>query len=172
MYRRWARENWGMVITGNVQVSRTHIGLGRDVIIPEVFSDEALQPYRHWAAIIHGDTGDSAIDKERKQRPLAIMQLSHSGRQSPNVIGGRPPFAPALAPSAISVNLNQKQTSLVSSFLGYLMFPTPLEMSLKDIDEAVNAFVKGAQLAAESGFDGIELHGGHGCGSISISLWH
>jgi 2,4-dienoyl-CoA reductase-like NADH-dependent reductase (Old Yellow Enzyme family) len=36
-------------------------------------------------------------------------------------------------------------------------------MSLADIDDAVEAFVRGAKLAKLAGFDGIQLHAAHGC---------
>lgn len=36
-------------------------------------------------------------------------------------------------------------------------------MSLQDVDEVVTAFVRGARVALESGFDGIQLHAAHGC---------
>jgi len=42
------------------------------------------------------------------------------------------------------------------------MFQKPQEMSRMDIDEVVEAFVRGAELAVKSGFDGIELHAAHG----------
>lgn len=150
-----------MIITGNVQVSKTHGGLGRDVIIPDNSSEDTLRPYRHWASVIHGETGSSPVQKAK--RPLAIMQLCHTGRQSPNIIGGRSLFDPPLAPSAVPVNLNQKQSSIVGSVLGSLMFLPPREMTFKDIDGAVEEFVRGAQFAAKSGFDGVEIHASHGC---------
>ncbi len=159
-----------MIITGNVQVSQTHGGLGRDVIIPDTFSEEVLQPYRRWASIIHGETGPTPVQKT--QTSLAIMQLCHTGRQSPNIIGGRSLFTPPLAPSAVPVNLNQKQPSVVASILGSLMFLTPREMSMKDIDEAVGEFVRGAQVAAKSGFDGVEIHASHGCKCYGHNLKH
>ncbi len=38
----------------------------------------------------------------------------------------------------------------------------PLEMSLKDISDVIEAFAKAAKNAQQLGFDGIELHGAHG----------
>ena len=51
----------------------------------------------------------------------------------------------------------------LSGILHRLVFLTPREMAQGDIDHVVDAFVKGAQLAAKSGFDGIEIHAAHGC---------
>jgi 2,4-dienoyl-CoA reductase-like NADH-dependent reductase (Old Yellow Enzyme family) len=47
-----------------------------------------------------------------------------------------------------------------------ILFQTPRMMSLDDIDQVVEQFVKGARLAEEAGFDGIQLHMAHGCKSI------
>ncbi len=49
-------------------------------------------------------------------------------------------------------------------------FPTPRTMSMQDIDNVVNRFVLGANLAHDAGFDGIELHASHGCKSSPVSL--
>jgi 2,4-dienoyl-CoA reductase-like NADH-dependent reductase (Old Yellow Enzyme family) len=43
------------------------------------------------------------------------------------------------------------------------MFQTPRALSVNEIEDVVRAFVKGAKVALESGFDGIQLHAAHGC---------
>ena len=40
--------------------------------------------------------------------------------------------------------------------------PSPVSMSLADIDNAVAEFANCSLLAVEAGFDGIEIHGAHG----------
>ena len=168
LYSRWADGGWGMIMTGNVQVSKDHLSLGRDMVVPEELTPVNVEPFTRLAETIHG--------KEERRNPpeehvLAIMQLCHAGRQSPSIIGGRSPFTAPLAPSAVpldfhspvSYNLGGLLSSTISSLMHQIMFPTPRAMSLSDIDAAINAFVRGAELAARSGFDGIELHAGHGC---------
>jgi 2,4-dienoyl-CoA reductase-like NADH-dependent reductase (Old Yellow Enzyme family) len=41
-------------------------------------------------------------------------------------------------------------------------------MSLENIDDVVEAFVRGAKLAVLAGFDGVQLHAAHGCGCFPL----
>ena len=150
LYEQWAKHNWGMVFTGNVQVSATHLTLGRDMLVPTSLDQSSVEPFRKLAKTIHSH-----------ESTVAIMQLNHSGRQSSNILGGRWPFQSPLAPSPIPVR--PKSSSVVSKLFHWLLFQRPQEMNCEDIEEVVEAFVKGAQLAHLSGFDGIELHVAHGC---------
>lgn len=166
LYSRWSKGEWGMICTGNVQVSKDHLTLGRDMVVPENITPETVEPFKRLADAIHGELHTKA--QERDNKPLAIMQLSNPGRQSANILGGRWPFVPPLAPSALPVGRTRRAgTSAASSLLSYILllmfFQTPHCMSVADIDEVVDAFVRGARLAAESGFDGVELHAAHGC---------
>lgn len=145
-----------MIITGNAQVSPTHLSLGRDLAVPESISEETLQPFRKLAQAIHQVGSGTA-------GPVAIVQLSHGGRQSPNVLGGRSLFCPPFAPSAVALGTSKKNEDIVSSLIQNLLFQAPQEMSLKDIDAVVAGFVRGAKLAALAGFDGVQLHAAHGC---------
>ena len=157
-----------MILTGNVQVKGDHLGLGRDLVVPrDIESPAEVQPFTALARVIHGTPsgvnteGDSV---ERGNVPLAIMQLSHAGRQSTRFLGGRSIFEPPLAPSAIPVELKSSQTQTVfSTFVSRVLFQTPRAMTVEDIDDVVEAFKRGAVLASKSGFDGIEIHAAHGC---------
>ncbi|KXN81689.1 NADH oxidase [Leucoagaricus sp. SymC.cos] len=152
LYSSWSRYDWGMVITGNVQVSPSHLTLGRDLIVPEKLNDVSLKPYKALASAMKGPD----------RRTLAVMQLSHAGRQSSNFIGGRYPFERPLAPSAIPVGSSSSQDDPVAAMIQSVLFQTPKEMSLEDINDVVRRFVKGARLAHRTGFDGVELHVAHG----------
>src|ERR1700691_625273 len=163
LYSRWARHGWGMIVTGNVQVSPKHLSLGRDVVIPASISEVTLEPFRNLAQAIHQERVHSENATDTSTSPLAIMQLSHAGRQSPNVLGGRAPFVPAFSPSPIALGTGKKDEGIISGLFHRLLFQTPQEMSLADIDDAVEAFVRGAKLAKLAGFDGIQLHAAHGC---------
>ncbi|KZT70023.1 FMN-linked oxidoreductase [Daedalea quercina L-15889] len=165
LYTRWAAGGWGMVCTGNVQVCSDHLTLGRDMVVPVSLTAETIEPYAQLARVIHYGSSDG----EGKGEPgtLAIMQLSHPGRQSTNVIGGRWPFVPPLAPSAVPVGrVASKGEGYASALLSHLVhtvfFQTPRPMGLSDIENVVSSFVRGAELAAESGFDGVQLHAAHG----------
>ncbi|KLO14364.1 FMN-linked oxidoreductase [Schizopora paradoxa] len=156
LYRRWSRGNWGMVITGNAQVCSRHLTLGADMVVPEVLSEESTAPWRILASAIKGD--NDALDETR---PLVIMQLSHAGRQSTNFIGGRMPFVPPLAPSSIRLGSTSKD-GWIARLLYRILFQTPRTMTETDIEDVVARFVRGARLASESGFDGVQLHAAHG----------
>ncbi|THH30911.1 hypothetical protein EUX98_g3302 [Antrodiella citrinella] len=110
LYACWATGGWGMIITGNVQVASDQLGLGRDVVVPADISPSSptLHPFVRWAELIHGlgvggegkarnGGGEKA---ETEPGTLAIMQIVHTGRQSPNFLGGRALFVPPKAPSA------------------------------------------------------------------------
>nr|VWO97607.1 Interferon-induced GTP-binding protein Mx [Ganoderma boninense] len=91
------------------------------------------------------------------------MQLSHGGRQSLNFYSGRPPFAPPLAPSPVRVGeMHGGKDGWLSRLAHWLLLQVPKEMTHEDIRRTIQQFVFGAQLAARSGFDGIELHAAHG----------
>ncbi|KAG2117284.1 uncharacterized protein F5147DRAFT_672085 [Suillus discolor] len=157
LYSEWAKHGWGMILTGNVQVSPQHLTLGRDIVVPPTLDAEDVKPFKKLAEVIHG-----AVDGTRS---LAIMQLSHAGRQSANFIGGRPPFVPPLAPSSVCVgggHDKNRERSAVSNLIFHALFQVPMEMTALDISNVQSSFVQGALLAYKAGFDGIQLHAAHG----------
>jgi 2,4-dienoyl-CoA reductase-like NADH-dependent reductase (Old Yellow Enzyme family) len=168
LYSQWANYGWGMIITGNVQVSRNHLSLGRDMIIPKILDEHGLRPFQDLANAIHGLhlPNSSNHNQSVRKRPVAIMQLNHSGRQSSNILGGRQPFVAPLAPSPLPVR--SKSANLASRVFDQLMFQTPKEMTEEDIERVLNEFVRGAKLAQMAGFDGVELHVAHGCMSVLL----
>ncbi|BBH24211.1 NADPH dehydrogenase [Paenibacillus baekrokdamisoli] len=70
----------------------------------------------------------------------AAIQLAHAGRKATI-------DEPIIAPSAIAFSDKMK---------------TPEAMTISQIHEAIEAFVKGAQRAIEAGFDILEIHAAHG----------
>ncbi|KAI6043903.1 hypothetical protein EDC04DRAFT_2562065 [Pisolithus marmoratus] len=192
LYSEWAKHGWGMIITGNVQVDKHHLTLGRDMVIPSALNDKTLAPFKRLAQVIHGDAvmadGNYSHNSHRtpsRVRPLAIMQISHSGRQSPILIGGRPPFAPPKAPSPVRVGPLEQRTVIrgevdfdssirsteegpakdvgrMAGLLLRVLFQVPREMSIDDIREVQQGFLRAALVASKAGFDGIQLHSAHG----------
>lgn len=164
LYSEWAKYEWGMIITGNAQISRHHLSLGRDVVLPKSDSrEELLRPFRRLSDCIHGHYDrDGKKATNNNNNILAIMQINHGGRQSANFIGGRPPFCPPRAPSPIAIGFGSNP-SLVSKTINSLMFQTPKEMSETEVQAVIEEFVDGALLAYKTGFDGIQLHAAHGC---------
>ena len=158
VYKNWGKGRWGLVLTGNVQVDRSHLTVGRDMVMPDVFNVTTLQPFKDLAEAIHGGP-DGVVDSSR--RTLAIMQLSHSGRQASNWISGRFPWNPPLAPS--SVRLRAREEGFFPKLLYHFLFSIPRKMIIPEIDHLVERFVLSAKAAHEAGFEGVELHAGHGC---------
>ena len=74
---------------------------------------------------------------------IAIIQLSHGGRQAN---GKANPLQP-VAPSAVMCSVTQRM-------------PRPL--SVPEIIEIEDAFAEAAARAKQAGFDGVEIHGAHG----------
>jgi 2,4-dienoyl-CoA reductase-like NADH-dependent reductase (Old Yellow Enzyme family) len=168
LYSLWSQGGWGMIVTGNIQVSKDHLSLGRDMIIPPTVTVDTLHAYKALASAMRPASDQSILKSQDASTPrtLIIMQLSHAGRQSPVVLGGRLPLVPPLAPSALRLGRSERHSSRMGWFakLTYRIgFPTPRAMALQDIDHTVDRFVLGAKLAHDSGFDGVELHASHGC---------
>lgn len=168
LYSEWAKHDWGIVVTGNIQIFEDHLTLGRDIVLPRShLSEEDLQPFRNLADSIHGLRSGVGTSTPVPNKTLAIMQLNHPGRQSSNFIGGRPPFRAPLAPSSIPLG-SGSSSSFASALVHSVMFQIPKEMAESDIDDVVEGFVGGAILAQKAGFDGIQLHAAHGCRSLPL----
>ncbi|WP_262365593.1 NADH:flavin oxidoreductase/NADH oxidase family protein [Gordonia sp. OPL2] len=71
------------------------------------------------------------------------MQINHPGRQANPIAGVRP-----VAPSAIPT--------------GIPGMATPRELSAREIADIIQKFATAAVIAAESGFDGVQIHAAHG----------
>jgi 2,4-dienoyl-CoA reductase-like NADH-dependent reductase (Old Yellow Enzyme family) len=122
-----------------------------------------------------GDPGDLAIESEASKRPVekwtayaaavqkegtpALVQLNHPGRQSPLGAGTKGFWDKSLAPSAIGLNMGE---NLIARMASGLLFGTPKEMTIGDINDVVRRFAEAAKFCAEVGFAGIELHAAHG----------
>ncbi len=79
----------------------------------------------------------------KKAGALAILQLSHGGRQCvPGATGLQP-----VAPSAVMCKFVQRM---------------PRELTIEEIVRIEDAFATAAGRAKQAGFDGIEIHGAHG----------
>lgn len=71
------------------------------------------------------------------------MQIAHGGRQTTRAATGQTPMAPSAVTDGSS-------------------FVTPREMTEDDIQRTIEAFAQAVRRAKESGFDAVQLHGGHG----------
>jgi 2,4-dienoyl-CoA reductase-like NADH-dependent reductase (Old Yellow Enzyme family) len=74
-----------------------------------------------------------------------FLQINHAGRQTPRRINHRP-----VAPSAVAVRGKGG------------LFATPRALGDAEIVDIVGRFARSAQVAAEAGFAGVEIHAAHG----------
>lgn len=139
-------------------VSPTNLGSPRDIVVPAgaVDSEEyksSVKAYTAWAAASH-----APFTNEPTKAPLVVMQLCHPGRQSTRG-SGRAWNVPSKCPSAIMLNSNK---GFYERMITKVMWGTPAALTVGEIGEVVAGFVKGAKVARESGFDGVQLHCSHG----------
>ncbi|KAH7024516.1 uncharacterized protein B0I36DRAFT_434228 [Microdochium trichocladiopsis] len=149
LYAKWAQGGWAALITGNIMVDDRYTGGEGDVAVPSTaaWREETLHTWTAWA------------QAGAKDGCHMIAQLNHPGRQSPAGAGKRSWFAKTIAPSAIPLNLGDTCIARVASAI---VFGTPREMTQADIDDIVAKFASAAHLAAQAGFQGVEIHAGHG----------
>lgn len=132
-YRRRAENHVGLIITEGTVVDITGHAYPD---VPNFYGEKALQGWKKVAEEVH------------KAGAKIFPQLWHAGsvRQS----GMAPdPSLPGYGPSSI-VHPSIEEGE------------PPREMSLKNIDNIIQAFARAAEQAKGIGFDGVEIHGAHG----------
>jgi len=128
-------------------VSNKHLTIGRDMCVPEVLDDMSISPFKKLASIMHGNNGDASNNAEHSS--LALMQLSHAGRQSPRFVGGRSMFARPLGAS--DVPMKSRSESWIGQALFDLTFVPPRAATEEDMEDVIGRFVRGAQLSVKAG---------------------
>jgi 2,4-dienoyl-CoA reductase-like NADH-dependent reductase (Old Yellow Enzyme family) len=135
LYSTLAEGEIGLLITSATMVQRFMMPLpeGADMAYPTYFDDDEYIDL--WKPIV----------ADVKSRGAAIvMQIVHPGRQEAPVLRmGEPP----LAPSAVE----EKESGVM-----------PREMTVDEIEDMVEKFAQACRRAKEAGFDGVQMHGGHG----------
>jgi 2,4-dienoyl-CoA reductase-like NADH-dependent reductase (Old Yellow Enzyme family) len=118
------------------------LSIAGDVVChPDSPSSPHFEKWKEWAQI--AQAGGSPC----------IVQLAHPGRMSPVGAGNRPADMPPLCPSSVPVKLSDKwlEKVAVQSLLG-----TPRAMTITEIDQAVEDWKRGARVAKEAGFKGVQ----------------
>jgi 2,4-dienoyl-CoA reductase-like NADH-dependent reductase (Old Yellow Enzyme family) len=133
LYRRWAEGGAGLLITGNVQVSRAHLERPGNIAI------EGPQAGAARAALAAMATAAQTAGAR------CYVQLSHAGRQTPVGINPQP-----AGPSAVPVALPGKQ------------FGMPRALAEAEIEALVESFGAAAAVCRDTGFAGVQLHAAHG----------
>ncbi|KAK1999480.1 NADH:flavin oxidoreductase/NADH oxidase [Colletotrichum falcatum] len=147
-YGEWADGGWGLVMTGNVEVDVKYLGSPKDVAYNDAIPyARMLEAWKAWASVCN-----------RNGTPT-IVQLNHPGRQSPLGTGKRGLMEKTIAPSPVPLDLGP---GLIARAINALVFGTPREMTVAEIQDVVRRFAQTAKLASDAGFAGIEIHGAHG----------
>lgn len=133
LYGLWADGGSGLLITGNVQIDRDHLERPGNVIIQGPQDEAALAGLRAMASA--GTRAGGHI----------WMQISHAGRQTQVTVNPHPK-----APSSVAVGLPGKQ------------FGVPEALTEAEILDLVERFGHAAEVAKETGFTGVQIHGAHG----------
>lgn len=141
MVRYYAqRATAGLIITEGTAPSKNGLGYAR---MPGIFTDEQIDGWRGVSEAVHQNGGK------------IFMQLMHTGRVSHpyNMLPG----AEIVAPSAVPLS-----GQLYTERAGKQDFPLAREMSLSDIEQAIDEYAVAAKNAVAAGMDGVELHGANG----------
>lgn len=133
LYGRWAGSGVGLHITGNVQVDRRHLEAAGNVALPGAPSTEHRDRLKAWA------------DSVTRTGAQIWMQISHAGRQTPKIVNPAPE-----APSAVALKLPGGN------------FGMPVALTEERILDLIGRFATVAQIARETGFSGVQVHGAHG----------
>uniref|UniRef100_A0A8R1I4B1 Oxidored_FMN domain-containing protein n=1 Tax=Caenorhabditis japonica TaxID=281687 RepID=A0A8R1I4B1_CAEJA len=137
LYDKWGHGKFGTILTGNVLVDPTNLeSAGNAIIFKEGDGEERRSLFSQWAKNIKQDGA------------LAVVQLSHGGRQTPVTVEQNPW-------SASDVQLAGERR--------FTPFGKPVPLTVEQIKtEVIDRFVFAAKFAYETGFDGVELHAAHG----------
>lgn len=137
LYKKWAEGGVGLIITGHVLIDKKHRASMKDPVIDQNADLAMFSKYAEAAKL---------------NNTLAIVQLNHAGRQTPNAVNGCP-----LAPSSVRVEFEGKLKGI-----GRMIFKQPKAMSVQQIQEAINRFAFAAKFCQKAGFNGVQIHAAHG----------
>jgi 2,4-dienoyl-CoA reductase-like NADH-dependent reductase (Old Yellow Enzyme family) len=133
LYRAWATNGPGLMLTGNVQVDYRHLEHAGNVVIQGKQDASQLAALKAWSAAAKSQGGQ------------VWMQLAHAGRQTQRFVNATPK-----APSAVPLALPG------------IKFGMPVALTEAEIVDLVERFGYAASVAQATGFDGVQLHAAHG----------
>lgn len=134
------RADAGLIITEGTAPCPNALGYPR---IPGIYSKSQTEGWKNITDAVHSKDGK------------IFIQLMHTGRVSHPE--NMKPGSKIIAPSAVGMS-----GEMYTDTKGMQPFPVPQEMSLQDIEQVQDEFIKAAQNAIEAGFNGVELHGANG----------
>ncbi|HEC00572.1 MAG TPA: NADH:flavin oxidoreductase/NADH oxidase family protein [Sphingomonadales bacterium] len=133
LYQRWADGGTGLLITGNVMVDRRYLERPGNIAIDGKQTNEQLSALKDLSRSGQGN-GTSIW-----------VQLNHAGRQTPDFINPHP-----VGPSAVQTHTSGAK------------FGLPRVLEEQEIQEIIQRFGHAADVAKQTGFDGVQIHSAHG----------
>jgi N-ethylmaleimide reductase len=135
------RASAGLIITDNTAIAPNGIGY---LHTPGIYTAAQQAAWKQVVDEVHARNGK------------IFVQLVHAGRigHPLNHEGGAPLVAPSAVKAAGTIRTPGEH---------YLPMPQPEELSVAGIQAMVEMYVEAAVTAIETGFDGVEMHGAHGC---------
>ena len=131
-----ARNGVGLILTEGTIIHKSADGYNN---VPHIETDEQVDSWRKVVSRVHDEGG------------RIFCQLWHCGRIShPDFTGGLPPLSSTSQPAEGINRQNNKP------------FGKPRAMNLEDIEVVRNQFLDAARNAICAGFDGVQIHQGHG----------
>lgn len=133
------RSSAGLIVTECTQVCEQGRGIIR---APGIETSDQIEGWKAITHSVHASGGH------------IFLQLWHCGRVSHPAI--RFDHSNPVAPSAIAAE------GQIFTPDGRVDYPTPIELTVSQINDIVTDFTNAAQNAKNAGFDGVELHGAFG----------
>jgi N-ethylmaleimide reductase len=150
----------------NYYLKRADNDLGLIIIESSAINDNHAMAYINGAQFHskeHVLNWKPLVDKIHEQGAKVWIQLFHAGRLTVKEITK----VNVLAPSAIKT-FNVKSfwrpevCGEILHFQTQTKYTVPTKISVKEIKQIIQEFAHSCQLAEQTGFDGVELHGAHG----------
>ncbi|KAH9882943.1 hypothetical protein J1614_000309 [Plenodomus biglobosus] len=137
VYRRWGEGEFGVILTGNIMIEYDHLEAAGNPIIPRgaPYEGERFENFKELAT------------QSKKHGSLIVGQVSHPGRQVPEVIQKNP--------------ISASDVQLEGNIMG-MTFAKPRAATEEDIKNIIEGFAHAAEYMEKAGYDGIQLHGAHG----------
>lgn len=132
------RVSAGLIISEGVPIDPMGVGYAN---VPGLWTRAQAEAWKPITAAVHEGGG------------RIFAQIWHVGRISaPEFLDGKAPIGPSAIAASGTVSLLRPQRP----------FPTPRALDLSEVKDVIEQFRRGAQLAHDAGFDGVELHGANG----------
>jgi 2,4-dienoyl-CoA reductase-like NADH-dependent reductase (Old Yellow Enzyme family) len=138
-YAAYAHGGFGLIITEGTYTDHAHSQAYTNQ--PAIVTDEQVHAWSRVTDAVHAAGA------------RIFLQLMHAGA----LVQGNHHRDTAVAPSAVQP-LGRK----LHGYGGEGAYALPREMTLDDIEEAVDGFAQSAVRARTAGFDGVEVHGANG----------